>query len=53
MNKRFYITTAIDYVNGHVHLGHACEKVVTDVVQEIEGLERQRRTENRQKGSRS
>jgi leucyl-tRNA synthetase len=23
MNKRFYITTAIDYVNGQPHLGHA------------------------------
>ena len=32
MNKRFYITTAIDYVNGHPHLGHAYEKVITDVI---------------------
>jgi len=32
MSKRFYITTAIDYVNGHPHLGHAYEKVVTDVI---------------------
>ena len=32
MNKRFYITTAIDYVNGQPHLGHAYEKVVTDVI---------------------
>jgi len=23
MNKRFYITTAIDYVNGQPHLGRA------------------------------
>lgn len=30
--KRFYITTAIDYANGHPHLGHAYEKVLTDVV---------------------
>jgi len=29
---RFYITTAIDYVNGRPHLGHAYEKVVADVV---------------------
>ncbi|MEI7733062.1 MAG: class I tRNA ligase family protein [Verrucomicrobiota bacterium] len=32
MNKAFYITTAIDYVNGHPHLGHAYEKVITDVI---------------------
>ncbi|HEU5396152.1 MAG TPA: methionine--tRNA ligase [Verrucomicrobiae bacterium] len=32
MNKRFYITTAIDYVNGQPHLGHAYEKIVTDVI---------------------
>jgi methionyl-tRNA synthetase len=32
MNKRFYLTTAIDYVNGAPHLGHAYEKVVTDVI---------------------
>ncbi len=30
--KKFYITTAIDYANGHPHLGHAYEKVLTDVV---------------------
>jgi len=28
----FYITTAIDYVNGPPHLGHAYEKVLTDVI---------------------
>lgn len=28
----FYITTAIDYVNGSPHLGHAYEKVLTDVI---------------------
>ncbi|MBI2812711.1 MAG: methionine--tRNA ligase [Opitutae bacterium] len=28
----FYITTAIDYVNGAPHLGHAYEKVLTDVI---------------------
>ena len=32
MSKRFYITTAIDYVNGEPHLGHAYEKVITDVI---------------------
>jgi len=32
MNKRYYITTAIDYVNGQPHLGHAYEKVITDVI---------------------
>jgi len=32
MSKRFYITTAIDYLNGEPHLGHAYEKIVTDVI---------------------
>jgi len=32
MSKRFYITTAIDYVNGEPHLGHAYEKVISDVI---------------------
>ncbi|MCW5554672.1 MAG: methionine--tRNA ligase [Verrucomicrobiae bacterium] len=32
MSKRFYITTAIYYVNGSPHLGHAYEKIVTDVI---------------------
>ena len=32
MSKKFYITTAIDYANGSPHLGHAYEKVLTDVV---------------------
>ena len=30
--KNFYITTAIDYANGSPHLGHAYEKVLTDVI---------------------
>jgi methionyl-tRNA synthetase len=30
--KPYYITTAIDYVNGSPHLGHAYEKVLTDVI---------------------
>lgn len=32
MAKKFYATTAIDYVNGHPHLGHAYEKILTDVL---------------------
>jgi len=31
MNK-FYITTAIDYVNAPPHIGHAYEKIATDVI---------------------
>lgn len=30
--KMFYLTTAIDYVNGSPHLGHAYEKVLSDVI---------------------
>ncbi len=30
--EKFYITTAIDYVNGVPHIGHAYEKIVTDVM---------------------
>ncbi|MBU4480323.1 class I tRNA ligase family protein [Patescibacteria group bacterium] len=32
LNKKFYITTAIDYVNGKPHLGHALEKIQADVL---------------------
>ena len=32
MVKKFYITTAIDYVNAKPHLGHAYEKVCADIV---------------------
>jgi len=32
MAKRFYITTAIYYVNGEPHIGHAYEMVVADVI---------------------
>jgi methionyl-tRNA synthetase len=32
MTKQFYITTAIDYVNGQPHVGHAYEKVIADVI---------------------
>src|ERR1700756_5062966 len=32
MSKRFYITTAIDYVNGEPHVGHAYEKSIADAI---------------------
>ena len=32
MKKHYYITTAIDYANGLPHIGHAYEKVLTDVI---------------------
>jgi len=32
VSARFYLTTAIDYVNGQPHLGHAYEKVLADVI---------------------
>ncbi len=32
MTKSFYITTAIDYLNGQPHLGHAYEKIIADVI---------------------
>lgn len=38
MSKAFYITTAIDYANGKPHLGHAYEKVLTDVIARIHRL---------------
>lgn len=30
MKKKFYVTTAIDYVNAEPHIGHAFEKVLAD-----------------------
>lgn len=30
--EKFYLTTAIDYVNGVPHIGHAYEKIVCDVI---------------------
>jgi methionyl-tRNA synthetase len=30
--SRFYLTTAIDYVNGAPHMGHAYEKITADVI---------------------
>jgi len=32
MKKKFYITTAIDYVNAKPHIGHAFEKVIADAL---------------------
>ncbi|HEY8108993.1 MAG TPA: methionine--tRNA ligase, partial [Patescibacteria group bacterium] len=32
MAKKYYITTAIDYVNGAPHIGHAAEKVQADAL---------------------
>lgn len=32
MEKVFYLTTAIDYANGSPHLGHAYEKILSDVI---------------------
>ncbi|MHB8520579.1 MAG: class I tRNA ligase family protein [Limisphaerales bacterium] len=32
MSKCFYLTTAIDYVNGLPHIGQAYEKIITDVI---------------------
>src|SRR3989338_7650112 len=32
MKQKFYITTAIDYVNGRPHIGHAFEKILTDAI---------------------
>ncbi|MBI2124186.1 methionine--tRNA ligase [Candidatus Pacearchaeota archaeon] len=31
-NKKFYITTAIDYVNAEPHIGHAFEKCAADAI---------------------
>jgi len=31
-NKKFYVTTAIDYVNSKPHVGHAYEKVLADSI---------------------
>ncbi|PIN81158.1 methionine--tRNA ligase [Candidatus Woesearchaeota archaeon CG10_big_fil_rev_8_21_14_0_10_30_7] len=32
VKKKFYITTAIDYVNARPHVGHAYEKVIADAL---------------------
>jgi methionyl-tRNA synthetase len=36
--KPFYITTAIDYSNGHPHLGHAFEKIGADAIARYQRL---------------
>ena len=36
MANKFYITTAIDYVNGKPHIGHAFEKVIADAISRYE-----------------
>lgn len=30
--EKYYLTTAIDYVNGKPHIGHAYEKILTDIL---------------------
>jgi methionyl-tRNA synthetase len=37
--KNFYITTAISYVNGSPHLGHAYESILTDVMARFKRLD--------------
>ena len=32
MAKKFYVTTAIDYVNSFPHVGHAYQKIIADVL---------------------
>ena len=32
MLDKYYLTTAIDYVNGAPHIGHAYEKILTDIL---------------------
>ena len=38
-NKNFYITTAISYVNGAPHLGHAYEQILTDTMARFKRLD--------------
>jgi len=32
MNKKYYVTTAIDYTNDVIHIGHAYQKLLADVL---------------------
>lgn len=32
MDKKFYVTTAIDYTNDIIHIGHAYQKIMADVL---------------------
>ncbi len=41
--SRFYLTTAIDYVNSRPHLGTAYEKITADVIARYQRLLRRRR----------
>ena len=36
--RKFYLTTAIDYVNAEPHLGHAYEKIAADVIARFKRL---------------
>lgn len=36
---KYYITTAIDYINGTPHIGHAYEKVASDVLARLKRLQ--------------
>ena len=36
--KRYYITTAIDYVNASPHIGHTYEKIIADVLARVHRL---------------
>lgn len=38
-DRKFYITTAINYVNGPPHLGHAYEAIVADVIARFRRLD--------------
>lgn len=38
-NKKFYITTAIDYVNSQPHCGHAFEKTLADTIARYKKLQ--------------
>ena len=31
MNRKYYVTTAIDYTNDVIHIGHAYQKIIADV----------------------
>jgi methionyl-tRNA synthetase len=39
VSQPYFITTAIDYVNGRPHLGHAYEKISTDVIARFKRLD--------------
>ena len=37
--KKFYVTTAIDYVNAKPHVGHAFEKVLADALARLKRIQ--------------